>query len=198
MQGLRLNTTHYVVKHRFSMSCTVTWCCATGSAQHLHSLPTEESLVYLALARGNVKQTHLRNKLLPFSICDRLSSMTKVICLEICAQKPGKVYIQITFLATANLMIYNRRLVTVQTDVATPDYCKCSSRVRLVLGIKSFILTAAHFSLPFSFMSASISAQSYFPPFSLSLCVSCIRINTLMIFFSPSGLNSSLCCVYTA
>lgn len=82
-----------------------------------------------------------------------------------------------------SLTIYNLRLVTMQTDAASPDYCKCLSRVRLVLGIKSFSLTAAHSSLPFSFMSAAGSAQSYFPPFSLDLCVSCIHINTLMGFF---------------
>lgn len=65
-----------------SLCCTVTFCHATGSEEHLHTPPTEESLVYLAFARGNVKQTHHKNKLLPFSICNTLPSMTKVICLE--------------------------------------------------------------------------------------------------------------------
>lgn len=62
---------------------TVAFRCAVGSAGNLHSLSAVESLVYLALASGNVKQTHLKNKLLPFSICNMLPSMTKVICLEI-------------------------------------------------------------------------------------------------------------------
>lgn len=84
--------------------------------------------------------------------------MTKAICFEIRVQKTYKVYIRVTFLATANLMIYNPALVAAQTDASTADYFKCLSPVRLVLRIKLFSLTAAHFSLPFSFMSASVSA----------------------------------------
>ena len=141
----------------YLLCCTLTFCCAAGSAEHLHS-PHWGVFGYLALARGNVKQTHLRNKLLAFSICNRLPSMTKAICFEIWVQKPYKVYIQVTFLATENLMIYNPPLVAAQTYASTSDYFKCWSPVRLVLRIKSFSLTAAHFSLPFSFMSASVSA----------------------------------------
>lgn len=164
----------------------------------LDSLPAEEVFGYLAEARSNVKQTHLRNKLLPFSVCSRPPSRDKG---NLFGNMRRRKHARFTFRsAPGNVMIPNLRPDAVQTDAASPDYFKCSSCVRLVFGIKSFSLTAAHFSLPFSFKSAVVSAESYFPPFSLNLCASCIHINAVMVFFfiSPPFLSNlqSVLCVY--
>lgn len=91
------------------------------------SLPAEEVFGYLAEARSNVKQTHLRNKLLPFSTLRSSAFHDKS---NLFGNMRRRKRARFTFRsATGNIVIYNLRLVAGQNDAASPDYFKCSSRV---------------------------------------------------------------------
>lgn len=85
----------HVSRRKLFWHGTILYCAVMFNARHHCAVPGAEPgapaafhrgvFGYLAAAPGQSQgeNTHLSNKLLPFSICNRPPSMTKVICLEI-------------------------------------------------------------------------------------------------------------------